>query len=116
MGGGGGSDDWNPANWWDHLSTSESDSTKSLQAGMSQQNKDAFDDAMLDPSVDNQTKQEIKYMRDNRKGDSGAIKKLADASREGKGIYAVRHIDEAQRKLITDMPGRRQLSPTYGKK
>lgn len=71
-------------------------------------------DAFGDRTIDSISMDEIKAL--NTAGaDNAQIKGLVSAARAGKGIYGVRKVDQAQRAAIADMPGRRQLSPTYGK-
>ncbi len=44
----------------------------------------------------------------------GNLASLLHTAKEGKGIYAVRRINEAGQKALANEPGRRQLSANYG--
>lgn len=70
-------------------------------------------DAYSDKTIDKTSKKDIAKLEKSG-GRNDQLKSLIEAARSGKGIYAVRKIDQAQRNIVADMPGRRQLSPTYG--
>jgi hypothetical protein len=112
------SNDNNPLNAIDHLFTpgSSNDTTTNdlLRAKYQQDRNGILNDAFKDATIDDISRKEIQQLRDAG-GTNTQLKTLVDAARAGKGIYAVRKVDQAQRNIVADMPGRRQLSPTYGR-
>lgn len=117
------STDLNPLNAMSHFYSSVSgNSTEPNDTQMNDLTKKKYqkersqllNDAFTDPTIDRTTKNEINALNTGNAGND-KISDLIKRAREGKGIYAVRKVDQAQRSLIADMPGRRQLSPTYNR-
>ena len=61
--------------------------------------------------VDSKTRSEIFSILES--GNPFEAGKLLSAARKGTGVYAVRKINEEQKKLMNMAPGRSQLSPRY---
>lgn len=68
--------------------------------------------AQIDPNVDAITREEILSLYNQ--GDGKQIFSLLEKAKEGKGIYAIRKVMNNQRRIETDMPGRRQLMSNTG--
>lgn len=74
----------------------------------------AYNDALTDRSVDAVTRREIENLY-NRGAHSTQIASLLAKAQEGKGLYAIRRVNENLSKVRSDQPGRAQLmSPLSG--
>ncbi len=82
-----------------------------LAAGLADTTPDDFQDASSNGLLDQITKREVATSLQN--GDSKQAASILSDAKAGKGIYAVRRINENQSKLLDMRPGRSQLSSRY---
>ena len=74
----------------------------------------AYNDALSDRSVDSITRREIESLY-NRGASSAQLSALLAQAQEGKGLYAVRRVNDNLARIRSDQPGRSQLvSPLSG--
>ena len=70
-----------------------------------------YADAAQSGTLDSTTNQEISDLL--RSGDPFTAGKILSQAKKGTGMYAVRKINENQKKLLSMRPGRAQLSERY---
>lgn len=73
----------------------------------------AYNSTIDDTTIDAITKNEISDLY-NRGASSGELSELINKARAGKGLYAVRKVDQAAKEIRADAPGRTQTVNSLG--
>lgn len=89
------------------------EASNAANAEEAQARSDVFNASLQDNDIDSKTRQELAELYDGGASSVDIANKL-NAARSGKGIYAVRKINQNEKSIYAQQPGRKQLL-TLGK-